>query len=198
MSVTVTSIRPANSRWALGSRAMVTRVERSYEYIGPAELTRLVNPEATGQVVASLADFSAWVAGRTAAELEEPFTFVIDVRECLRLAARRSEHVVCADGQHVLGAGEIGFERTAEGWEVAQVSNQSTGYCPDVASWEAVAAALDRVGLARPAGFTQEVLFRRCPECGELNVVREEFFECAFCESDLPVEWNVVPIASQG
>jgi hypothetical protein len=54
-----------------------------------------------------------------------------------------------------------------------------------------VARALDQAGLVHPDDFTQEVVFRRCPECRELNVVREGFFVCAFCESDLPTEWNL-------
>jgi hypothetical protein len=54
-----------------------------------------------------------------------------------------------------------------------------------------VAAALDRIGLARPTGFTQQIIFRRCPTCTEVNTVRENFFVCAFCENDLPPEWNV-------
>lgn len=142
-------------------------------------------------MVASAADFSAWIAERSAAELEEPFTFVIDTRGRLRLAPRRSEHVVCAGGQRVLGAGEIGFIRRSEAWAVAYVSNQSTGYCPDVASWEAVSTALDAVGILRPDGFTYEVIFRRCPRCAELNLVKEAFFACTFCEADLPAEWNI-------
>lgn len=169
-----------------------------YGYVGPADLARLVSSQGVGGAVGSLAEFSAWVDGRAVTELAEPFTFVIDLNGCLRLAPRRSEHVVCAGGERVLGAGEIGFERRAEGWAVTHVSNHSTGYCPDLESWDAVAAALDRAGLVRPGGFTQIVVFRRCPECEELNVVREEFFICAFCESDLPAEWNLGTGASQG
>ena len=179
-------------------RSSVTRVEKSYEYVGPADLRRLVSPEAVGRAVGSLADLSAWIDSRAQAELDEPFTFVIDLSGCLRLAPRRSEHVVCAGGERVLGAGEIGVERSGAGWAVTQISNQSTGYCPDLECWAAVAAALDRVGLVRPAGFTQEVVFRRCSECAELNVVREEFFVCAFCENDLPKQWNLDAGASRG
>jgi hypothetical protein len=47
--------------------------------------SRLVHP----------ADFDAWVSVRTAEELSEPFTFVVDQIGALRLAPRRSEHV-CA------------------------------------------------------------------------------------------------------
>lgn len=164
---------------------------RAYAYVGPADLRRLISPDGIGRACVSPADFSAWVDGRTRAELAEPFTFVIDQGGCLRLASRRSEHVVCAGGEDVLSAGEIGFERRGARWTVCEVSNQSTGYCPDLDSWGAVAAALDRLGVARPNNFTHEVVFRRCPECLELNVVRDAFFVCAFCESDLPVGWNL-------
>jgi hypothetical protein len=41
-----------------------------------------------------------------------------------------SEHVACAGGGFVLGAGEIAFSRGGNGWAISEVSNQSTGYCP--------------------------------------------------------------------
>lgn len=173
---------------------MVARVDdgsRSYDYVGPAELTDLVSLGGVGMAMATFADFSTWVADRSAVELEEPFTFVVDLEGFLRLAPRRSEHVVCAGGEPVLGAGEIGFARRCDGWVVSQVSNQSTGYCPDLKSWGAVAAALDRIGLPRPSAFTHEVVFRWCSKCDELNVVKEGYFVCVFCESDLPTAWNV-------
>lgn len=166
-------------------------MRRSYGYVGPADLADLVSLQGVGHAVGSLTEFSTWVEGRAVAELSEPFTYVIDLSGCLRLAPRRSEHVVCAGGARVLGAGEVGFERRGEGWAVVLVSNQSTGYCPDLESWDAVAGALDTIGLTRPAGFTQPVVFRRCEGCKELNVVREDFLVCAFCESDLPIEWNI-------
>lgn len=68
--------------------------------------------------------------------------------------------------------------------------SDSTGYCPDLDSWAAVAAALDAAGLRRPAGFTQQYAFRRCLRCGERNVVKEDDFACAVCDADLPTEWN--------
>ncbi|MBR7839420.1 hypothetical protein KDL01_39540 [Actinospica durhamensis] len=164
---------------------------RSYGYIGPVELVEQVSPDATGQPMADSNDFSAWITAQSAVDLAEPFTFVVDVSGFLRLAPRRSEHVVCAGGEPVLGAGEIAFAREGDRWVVSQVSNQSTGYCPDLASWDALAAALDGIGLARPAAFTHEVEFRRCPECDELNVVKESHLVCVFCESDLPAGWNL-------
>ncbi|MGA5193197.1 hypothetical protein [Streptomyces exfoliatus] len=143
--------------------------------------------------VGSAADFGGWVAERSAVELAEPFTFVVGTDGVLRLAPRRSEHVACAGGARVLGAGEISFTREADLWTVSDVSNHSTGYCPDVTSWSAVAHALDGVGLVRPSGFTHEVVFRRCPRCQEHNIVRESDFVCVFCGSDLPETWNVDP-----
>uniref|UniRef100_UPI003556EE72 hypothetical protein n=1 Tax=Streptomyces halstedii TaxID=1944 RepID=UPI003556EE72 len=171
--------------------AQVSARERRYRYVGPAELKTAVRPGSGGCRISSAAEFGGWIAGRSAAELAEPFTFVVNTDGVLRLAPRRSEHVACAGGGVVLSAGEIGFVREADVWAVSEVSNQSTGYCPDVTSWSAVARALDRIGLGRPSGFTHEVVFRRCPDCQERNIVREGDFVCVFCGSDLPEKWNV-------
>ena len=162
-----------------------------FRYVGPAELKAAVVPGTRGVRIRAAADFGRWVGERSAAELAEPFTFVVDVDGWLLLAPRRSEHVACAGGEPVLAAGEVGFTREAGRWVVAEVSNQSTGYCPDISCWDAVARAFDRAGLGPPDGFTHAVLFRRCPGCGELNIVRDNDFVCVFCGGDLPAEWNV-------
>jgi hypothetical protein len=159
--------------------------------VGPADLRDAVRPGSGGCPIRSAASFERWVAGRSAAELAEPFTFVVDMDGVLRLAPRQSEHVACAGGGRVLGAGEIAFVREAGWWTAGEVSNHSTGYCPDVTSWTAVADALDRAGVGRPPGFTHEVVFRRCPDCGERAIVRERDFVCVFCGGGLPVGWNV-------
>ncbi|GGX31423.1 hypothetical protein GCM10010383_72240 [Streptomyces lomondensis] len=39
-----------------------------------------------------------------------------------------------------------------------------------------MARALDAVELRRPSGITHEVVFRRCPDCQEHNIVREVRF----------------------
>jgi hypothetical protein len=161
--------------------------------VGPADLKAVIRPGSDGCQIGSARDFDSWIAERPAAELAEPFTFVVDTEGMLRLAPRRSEHVACAGGRSVLSAGEIGFIREADHWIVGEVSNHSTGYCPDVSSWLAVAQALDRVGLGRPSSFTHEVVFRCCPGCQEHNIVREDDFICVFCGSDLPELWNVDP-----
>ncbi|MFF7441719.1 hypothetical protein [Streptomyces sp. NPDC008122] len=153
----------------------------------------VVRPDSVGCPISSAAEFSDWITERSAAEPAEPFTFVAGTDGALLLAPRRSEHVACAGGAMVLSAGEIGFVREADRWAVSEVSNQSTGCCPDVASWSEVARALDDVGLGRPSGFTHEVVFRRCSDCREHNMVREDDFVCVFCGNDLPEAWNVDP-----
>ncbi|MEU3983477.1 hypothetical protein AB0F77_25900 [Streptomyces sp. NPDC026672] len=164
---------------------------RSYRYVGPVELKTALRPGGGGCRIGSVADFGSWIAQRSAAELAEPFTFVVGMDGVLRLAPRRSEHVACAGGDMVLSAGEISFLYEADQWIVSEVSNQSTGYCPDISSWSEVARAVDGVGLGRPSGFTHEVVFRRCPDCRENNIVREDDFICVFCGGDLPATWNV-------
>lgn len=84
----------------------------------------------------------------------------------------------------------MAFAHTGTAWRVAEVTNQSTGYCPNPDCWPAVASALDRVAIAHPAGFTDLVIFRRCPGCGQRNIVREDDFTCALCGSALPTTWN--------
>jgi hypothetical protein len=73
---------------------------------------------------------------------------------------------------------------------VTTISNQSTGYCPDPDCWPAVAEALARAGVTVPTGFTHAFIFRRCAECGEINVVKDDWFVCAHCDSELPRHWN--------
>ena len=136
-----------------------------------------VQPSALGRAVLAREDIP---------EADEPFTFVIDVEGILLLAPRRSEHVACAGGRPVLSAGEITFGRAAGGWEVTSVTNQSTGYCPEGNSWPVVAVALDWIGVPHPGQFTDEFTFRRCPQCGERNLVRDGDFTCALCDAELP------------
>jgi hypothetical protein len=117
-------------------------------------------------------------------------TFVVDILGQLWIADRCSEHVQCACGGPVLSAGEIGFSFAGGGVEVVAVTNQSTGFCPEPESWPAVEAALQRAGLVSPGGFTTEFVFRRCPDCHALGLVKDYWFECAECGSPLPDAWN--------
>ncbi|MFF3527462.1 hypothetical protein ACFY2N_14530 [Streptomyces rubiginosohelvolus] len=80
---------------------MTTR-ERSYRYVGPADLKAAVRPGSGGRRIGSAADFAHWIAERTAPELVEPFTFVSAPTAC--------------SGWPL--AGEISFTRKAGRWVV--------------------------------------------------------------------------------
>jgi hypothetical protein len=147
-------------------------------------------PDSEGRTIRSAAELDSWLSGRGAAETAEPFTFVVALDGLLRLAPRRSEHVTCAGGADVRAAGEMGFTPADGRWAVHEVTNHSTGNCPDPGSWPAVGSALDRAGVAHPGRFTHEVVFRRCGGCGERSIVREEDLVCVFCGTELPVGWN--------
>ncbi|MET7693075.1 hypothetical protein ABZT06_34830 [Streptomyces sp. NPDC005483] len=166
---------------------------RAYAYVGPPELRATIRPDSAGRTIGSAADLATWLSGRGAAEASEPFTFVVALDGLLRLAPRRSEHVACAGGAKVLAAGEMGFAPTAGGWAVHEVTNHSTGYCPDLDSWHAVGSALDLAGVEHPGRFTHGVVFRRCEVCGERSIVREADFVCVFCGSELSAVWNAGP-----
>jgi hypothetical protein len=90
----------------------------------------------------------------------------------------------------VLAAGEMRFVVGRDGWRVAEVTNQSTGYCPEPDSWPAVTAVLERENFRHPSDFTSKIIFRRCPDCGERNIVRDDDFNCAICGGTLPPQWN--------
>ncbi len=167
-------------------------MSRLYSYVGPAEIKARVAGAPAGTPIRSAADLLAWAraGGHAGPDALVAATFVIDARGDLRVADRRSEHVACAGGGPVLSAGEL-FLRVAGGRvEVAEASNQSTGFCPEPGSWPAVAAALDRLGVPHPGRFTTEVVFRRCEKCGERNAVKDGWFVCAVCGAELPAGWN--------
>jgi hypothetical protein len=167
-------------------------VTRLYHYVGPAGILARATCHPAGVRIASAGDLLAWVRDtgqRPGPEGLVAATFVIDAHGDILLADRHAEHVACAGGGPVLSAGEM-FLQVGNDVEVAEVSNQSTGFCPEPGSWPAVAAALDRIGVTHPGRFTTEVVFRRCERCGERNVVKDGWFVCALCGADLPAGWN--------
>lgn len=163
---------------------------RRYRYVGPPDLLNLLALDLAVAELRSPDALTRWLDRLDLGELDEPLTFVVTTDGYLRLAPRRSEHVHCAGGKDVLAAGEISFTRVGQQVRVSEVSNQSTGYCPDPDSWPAVAEALDRAGLDRPPGFTSEVIFRRCLACQARNIVHDAQFLCAICDAALPADWN--------
>ncbi len=166
---------------------------RTYHYTGVAEHARLDGELPPREAVTGPDAVRRWVRGVYASG-PTPFTitatFAVTETGELWIADRHSEHVQCARGEPVLSAGEITFEIDRSGVSVSQVTNQSTGYCPEPESWPAVAAALDRAGLAHPGYWTTAFLFRRCPACGMTNIVKDNWFECGVCDTELPVVYN--------
>jgi hypothetical protein len=172
---------------------MVEQVIRLYRYVGPKQIAERAPDAPAGTPIRSPADVLAWVA----ASGQQPgpaglliATFVIDQHGTLLVADRHSEHVACAGGQPVLSAGEITFRIARESVEVAEVSNQSTGYCPEPESWPAVELALAAAGFSGPGGFTPCCTFRTCTHCGQKNLVKNGIFECQACGTELPAHYN--------
>jgi hypothetical protein len=165
-----------------------------YPYVGPKAIRIRATVAPSSCRINSLADLQRWIDQNKESMSGEGLiaaTFVIDPELRLRLADRRSEHVACAGGGAVLSAGEMFFSAGPDGVTVEEVSNLSTGYCPEPESWAAVGEALDRIGVVHPGEFTKEVTFRRCTSCGERNVVKDGWFECQVCGAELPLEWNL-------
>jgi hypothetical protein len=164
-----------------------------YRYVGPEDIRTRVAHAPLGVKVESVRDLEGWLHRTRQKPNREGLvavTFVVDEEGFLRVADRGSEHVACAGGGPVLSAGEMFFLLAEDSLCVEEVSNQPTGFCPEPESWPAVELALDRIGIPHPGRFTQEVVFRRCPSCGERSIVKDGWFVCGICGADLPATWN--------
>ena len=160
-----------------------------YHYIGPSGLRDSVSER---RLIQKPSDVQVWVI-QTQQRLTNGTavaTFIIDAVGRLWIADRHSEHVACAAGQAVLSAGEMTFAIDGKQVSIAEVSNQSLGYCPEPSSWPAVAEALDRSGLPCPSDFTNAYVIRRCEVCQAKNIVKDGLYECGVCGEPLPLEWN--------
>jgi len=118
-------------------------------------------------------------------------TFVVDTSHKFWIADRGSEHVACAREGNVLTAGEVFFTKSEAFPQIDHITNQSTGYCPEPSSWPAIEKSLLDTGIHFPDRFEPEFTFRRCTQCENLALVKENFFVCFVCEADLPAEYNV-------
>jgi hypothetical protein len=164
-----------------------------YHYVGPESIRSRAGHGPPGVKIDCALDLQEWLhRNEQRANRIGQFvvTFVVDAAGFLRVADRGSEHVACAGGGSVLSAGEMFLLATDSGVRVEEVTNQSTGYCPEPESWPAVASSLDRIGISHPGRFTLEIVFRRCPTCGERNIVKDAWFVCGLCGADLPSAWN--------
>lgn len=163
-----------------------------YRYIGPSEIGARVRLELLGAPIRSVADVRAWFIA-TAQDLSRGSviaTFIVDESGLLRVADRRSEHVACAGGRPVRAAGEITFS-LGPTIEATEVSNQSTGYCPEPSSFASVADALHAAGISGPTEYTFTCEFRRCTQCEALNLIKDGSYACAVCSVELPTNYNV-------
>lgn len=167
-------------------------MSKVYSYIGVASLNGdgLLDTPRVLVTVAEDALTAAQRAQPSRKAVSTVFTYVVDAAGLLWIADRHSEHVACARGGDVLSAGEMTFDVEGASVLVADVTNQSTGYCPEPKSWPAVAAALEKAGIPHPPSFTRAFLFRLCEGCGQTNVVKEGDFTCAVCGTELRQEWN--------
>lgn len=162
-----------------------------YSYIGPASIRERALGEPAGTPIDTHHAAARWVDMHPEAQVEGA-TFVVTDDGVLRLAPRRSEHVGCAGGAAVWTAGELVFARSSrEALTVREASNQSTGYAPEPSSFAALAHTLDALGIARPSDWTAAYVFRRCPACAQLALVKDNDFECAVCGTTLPRERNL-------
>lgn len=172
--------------------------KREYHYVGPTAIRDAAKSQSAGVRITSLDELRAWLTNPESLESTHRkahiATFTIDLRGDLLLAPRRSEHVACASVGPVLSAGEITFDGTT----VTEITNQSTGFCPEPESWKSVATALDRIGVRHPGRFTTEIVFRLCPACRERNIVKDSWFYCALCDGKLPQHWNFPREANVG
>lgn len=166
---------------------------RHYSYVGSHNLLQLLQQPSQRTHVNHAADVLQWIKDTHQvldADKTVVATFIIDLNQQLWIADQRSEHVRCAAGKHVLSAGEMTFAVQGNHVEVVEVTNQSTGYCPEPESWESVAIALMKTGLSFPSEFTTAYLFRRCDNCGTTNIIKDMWFECGVCQAPLSQQWN--------
>ncbi|WP_394833009.1 hypothetical protein LVJ94_41555 [Pendulispora rubella] len=167
---------------------MATRI---YDYVGPEHVRTSARGSAPGTVIRSPEDLVHWCQAHRAERENDllPATFVVRRDGYLYLASRRSEHVACASGDAVLGAGEIFFS-SDDTPRVVAVSNLSTGYCPEPECWPAIRDALEGAGIPHPREFSSAFIFRRCPNCFERNLIKDDVFVCDICDTALPRTWN--------
>ncbi|MCL2716080.1 MAG: hypothetical protein FWD68_16305 [Alphaproteobacteria bacterium] len=167
--------------------------QHEYRYAGPPSIRHTTNRDRQRFRVAGDSDLRNLLenlAGDPHLRGVFTITYVIDRQAELWIADRRSEHFDCAAGGRVLAAGEIGFDVLSTPIAIAEITNQSTGYCPEPGCWRNVAAVLDRLRIPHPPCFTSAFEFRRCDACGATNLIKEELFECALCGAALSRSWN--------
>ncbi len=163
---------------------------RHYQYVGQKEILEIATNQPAGTALHSKACIEKWLRDHETEIRDDGMhvmTFTLMPSGEFRIAPRRSEHVACASGGPVLSAGEVVVDSELN---IKEISNQSTGFCPEPNSWNNVETALDRIGIQHPGEFTTAVVFRLCQQCGQRNIVKDDWFVCGICESELSRDWN--------
>jgi hypothetical protein len=168
-------------------------VPRTYDYVGSAEIAAQARAPIERLQPRSPDEIRSWRLARGKDTLE--LTYIVDATGALWLSDRRTEHVACARGGPVLGAGELVLRLGKHEVTILEVTNQSTGFCPEPSCWPAVRAALQQAGLRPPAELTHAFDFRRCERCGTINLLKDDGLECADCSAELPSAWNLDRLA---
>ena len=164
---------------------------RTYPYVGPARFLKNAGDKTLRTKILSVADIEAWKD--TDPSDPSVATFVVDCDLRFWIADRRSEHVACARRQPVLAAGEVTFDTTEQLEPILAISNQSTGYCPDLTCIDAVHASLHETGWRLPDRFDPASEFRRC-NCNQIVIVKDGDFSCPVCGDELSRSYNVRPL----
>jgi len=163
---------------------------RLYKYVGSPEILKSVAGADAGAPINNADDLRRWLSDNreeSEATGEIFATYTVDRDGRLLLAPRRTEHVACASGGPVRAAGEMAFNRDTQ---LLYVSNQSTGFCPEPESWPEVAASLKNVVPDLPSEFSRAFTFRRCPNCSQILVIKDDWYVCDVCDADVPRHWN--------
>ena len=175
---------------------------RAYSYVGEIEVLERIEGHPPGTTIRKPADLERWLE-----ENDQEFggdknllvvTFTVSLDGVLTIADPNSKHVACASGGPVLTAGEIGFRREGDTIVVAEVTNQSTGFCPEPSTWPVLQTVFDNIPLEHPGEFTRKFVFRRCEQCGQKNIVKEGWSYCGLCDAELPAEWNFDRVGPNG
>ncbi len=120
---------------------------RRYHYVGPEELRQSAAPG--GAVIVDAGGLDAWLRQHPEGR-SEGATFVGDLEGRLRLAPRRSEHVVCAGGAPVLAAGEaILRDRTGRPPTLTEVIDPEAPPEAAFLPTKSIRAIADRLGEVR-------------------------------------------------
>ncbi len=164
-----------------------------YPYVGNASLRDNLPPTSHRYHVMQSKALLQWLK-----ETKQPnnidnsltVTFIIDFGNKLWINDRHSEHVLCANGEDVLSAGEMTFDVANTPVDIVSITNQSTGYCPEPESFRSVKLALNQTDLKYPLDFTTAYQFRLCKNCGTKNIIKDNWYVCAVCDADLNLKWN--------